>query len=282
MKEHINIKGKITDNLFRIVLLIYSAVVAFPLIWSFYSSFKKNKEFYGNPWKLPESLHIENYITAFTKAQMGKYFINSIIYTLIPLLLIVVLSVAMAYVITRYKNTYTAILEKIFILGLFLPVVLGLVPLFLLLSKMHLLGTSISIILVYTAYSLPFSIFILLGFFKTMPREYEEAAFVDGCSNTRMLASIIVPMAKSAIVTISIFNFLGLWNQYILAQTIITNEKHRTLPVGLVNLMEVQKYSTDWGALFAGLVIVMLPTLIVYVILQEKITAGLNVGGLKG
>lgn len=280
--KKVNVKDKIIDWILRIPMILFSIVVVFPLTWTIYTSFKTSREFYENPWALPKQLNFQNYINAFEKARMGDYFFNSVFITSVSIFFIVIISVALAYTITRFKNAYTNVLGKLFMAGLFVPTMLGIVPLFLLLMNMHLLDSYIGIIIINITYSLSFTIFVLSGFFKTFPKDYEESAFIDGCSYFKLLFKIIVPMSKPAMVTVIIFNFLGIWNEYLFAQTFLISEAKRTLTVGLVYIMEVQRYATDWGALFAGLVIVMVPTLVIYILLQNKITSGLTVGGLKG
>lgn len=280
--KKVNMKDKIIDWILRIPMILFSIVVVFPLTWTIYTSFKTSREFYENPWALPKQLNFQNYINAFEKARMGDYFFNSVFITSVSIFFIVIISVALAYTITRFKNAYTNVLGKLFMAGLFVPTMLGIVPLFLLLMNMHLLDSYIGIIIINITYSLSFTIFVLSGFFKTFPKDYEESAFIDGCSYFKLLFKIIVPMSKPAMVTVIIFNFLGIWNEYLFAQTFLISEAKRTLTVGLVYIMEVQRYATDWGALFAGLVIVMVPTLVIYILLQNKITSGLTVGGLKG
>lgn len=282
MSDKSNVRGRIIDIPIRIVLYLYSMIVIFPLVWTVYTSFKENKEFYDNPWSLPKGLNFVNYANAFEKAKMGDYFLNSIVVTIASIVLIVIFSLVSAYAIARFKNSYTVFLHNLYMAGLFVPAVLGLVPLFLLLNKISLLDKLSGLTLVYVGYSLSFSIYVLVGFLKSIAKEYEEAAYIDGCSYMGTLVKIIAPMAKPAIITIVVFNFLSLWNEYIFALVIVVSDAKRTLPVGLAYLMETQRYSTDWGALFAGLVIVMVPTLICYCFLQKKIMAGLNMGGLKG
>lgn len=271
-----------SDTIVRIVLYLYAVIVLFPMIWTVYTSFKSSTEFYDNPWSLPKQWNFTNYISAFKKANMGTYFFNSIIITTLSLLLIIVVSLLAAYAIARFDTKVTGFLNNLFMGGLFVPSTLILIPLFLLLNQFRLLDQYGGLIVVYVAFSLSFSIYVMVGFLKSIPKDYEEAAYLDGCSYFGALIRVMVPMAKPAVVTVAIFNFISLWNEYIFALVIISSDFKKTLPVGLANLSQVQKYSTDWGTLFAGLVIVMVPTVVFYALLQKKLIAGLNVGGLKG
>jgi len=252
------------------------------MLWIVYTSFKTSSEFYDNPFSLPKRLNVENYVNAVMKARIGDYFINSVIITVVSIIFIVMLSMATAYVVARFKTAYTGFLSSLYLGGLLVPSMFVLVPEFLLLNKLRILDTRVGLVIVYVAFSLSFTIFVLAAFFRGISKEYEESALIDGCSYYGILLKIIAPMSRPAIVTVIIFNFLGLWNEYNFALVIVSSETKRTIPVGLAYLMEVQRYSTDWGALFAGLVIVMIPTIVVYALLQKQITSGLNVGGLKG
>lgn len=266
----------------KCIVWSYTLIVLFPIIWTIYTSFKTNKEFYKNPWYLPEGLHFQNYINAFVKANMASYFLNSIFVTLLALGICITFSILTAYAIARCNFKYKQVLHSFYLMGLFLPMIFGIIPLFMLLNKLHLLNSLIGLSIVYGTSAFPFAIYILVGFLVTVPKDYEEAATIDGCSQFKTLVHIIIPIIKPAIITVLVFQFIWFWNEYIQALTFITSENRRTLPVGLVNLMEQQRYSTDWGALFAGLVLVMIPTMIVYGILQKRITDGVSIGGLKG
>ncbi|MDQ6418299.1 carbohydrate ABC transporter permease [Paenibacillus sp. LHD-117] len=135
---------------------------------------------------------------------------------------------------------------------------------------------------VYAAGSMAISVYLLIGFMKSIPSEYEEAAMIDGCGYFGTLFRIIVPMARPGIITVVIFGFFDFWNEYVLAMTFLTSDHKKTIPVGLSNLFEIQRYATDWGSLFAGLVLVLIPTIVVYCLLQKKLTEGMMLGGLKG
>ncbi|MCM3339072.1 carbohydrate ABC transporter permease [Paenibacillus sp. MER TA 81-3] len=275
--------GKFMGNLpVRILLLLYSLAVLYPLFWTVTTSFKTTEEFYENPWSLPSSISFANYVNAFEKASIGHYFMNSVFVTVISVTLCVFVSFMAAYAIARSKSRAMHWLRNAYMSALFIPSAFMIVPLFLLLGKIHLLDSLWGLIIVYASVNIPYTIFLLIGFMSSIPKEYEEAASIDGCSNTKILFQIIGPMAKSSLITVIIFNFMAAWNEYIMALSFITTETKRTLQLGLVYLMEVQRFSTDWGALFAGLVIVMVPTIAAYSLLQRQMTAGISMGGLKG
>lgn len=266
----------------RILLFLYSVVVLFPLIWTFYTSFKTTNEFYDNPWTLPKQITFDNYIKAFQDANIGQYFFNSVYVAVIALILCNTFAFAASYALVRYKFFFSKVIKRVYMSALFFPAAFSIVPLFMLLNEINLLDSLFGLSIAYAASSIPFTIYLLSGFLVTISREYEEAAMIDGCSQFGILFRIIAPMARSGIITITIFNFMGFWNEYIMALSFISTESKRTLTLGLAYLMEVQRFATDWGALFAGLVTVMIPTLILYTLLQRKITSGISMGGLKG
>lgn len=279
----VNKKDRIlTKWILRTILIVATILVVVPLVWTILSSFKTTQEFYKSPWALPEALHFDNYINAFTKASMGSYFLNSIFVTILSLIILLVLCVPAAYVLARYKFWGSNFIKALFMGGLFIQPVYIIVPLFMLLKDLNMLDSLISISIIYAVLHLPFSIYILTGFFKSVAIDYEEAAMIDGCSNIKILTKIVVPLAKPGIITVTIFNFMAFWNEYALASVFLMSPEKKTLPVGLQLLMEVQKFATDWGALFAGLVIVMIPSMLIYTLLHKKLTEGVNIGGIKG
>lgn len=268
--------------LVRIVLWLYAAIVILPMLWCIISSFKSTKEFYANVWALPKGLSFENYVNAWKSADIGVNVINSIIIVGASMLLTLILSAMISYVVTKYKFKGSGVIKTVFIMGTFVPLMLGTIPEFLTLQKLHLYDTRIGLILVYTAYSMPLSVMIMTSIFETIPSTYAEAAMIDGCGHFRTFFSVMLPLSRAGLVTISIFNFLWTWNDYLYAMTFVNTASKRTLPVGLVKLQSTAMYKTDWGALFAGLVIVMIPSIVIYAIFNKQLQSGMNAGGIKG
>ncbi len=224
----------------------------------------------------------ENFVRAWTKADIGRYFLNSLI-VIIPAIFFTLLFSAMAgYVLARYPFKGNRFIFFAFMGGMLFPVALALVPLFFLLQTLKILDSLFGLILVYIAYSLPFTVFFMTGFMKTLPSELIEAAIIDGAGNYQLFFQIIIPLSRNGLVSMGIFNFLGMWNQYILPLVLLTSQKKYVLSQGLAFLQHQQRYQSDWSGLFAAVVIVMLPTLIVYIIFQSQIQKGLTVGALKG
>lgn len=281
-KQTSKIAGTVINTVIYCFLGLWSLVVIFPMVWVLVSSFKTSKEIFFSPWLPPAQLQWDNFVRAWSKANIGLYFLNSLI-VILPAIFFTLLFSAMAgYVIARYAFPGNRAIFFMFMAGMLFPVILALVPLFFLLQSMTLLDTHFGLILVYIAYSLPFTVFFMTGFFKTMPSELLEAAIIDGANNYELFYRIVIPLAKNGLVSMGIFNFLGMWNQYILPLVLLTSSTKYVLSQGLAFLQHQQRYQSDWSGLFAAITIVMLPTLIVYVIFQNQIQRGLTIGALKG
>lgn len=276
-----------------IPLILLTITIIVPVFWVFMASIKENEEFYRNPWALPAGVHLQNFVDAWQKADMGSYMLNSAIVTGLALVILIVVALPASYVLARFHFKTNAIWNVLFMAGLFINVNYIVVPIFLMLSDADIflrktigqpffLNNIFILALVYAATALPFTIYLLSGYFKTLAKDYEEAAYVDGASHFRTMVQIIIPMAKPSIVTVILFNFLSFWNEYIISMTLLTKPELKTLPVGLMNLMAAQKSAVQYGQMYAGLVIVMLPTLILYMCVQKRLTEGMTVGGLKG
>jgi len=280
-------------KLFIYVALIALAVsIIVPVLWVFMASIKSNQEFYGNPWQLPKGFRWENFKEAVEIAKMGEYFTNSIVVTALAIGILLLVSIPCAYVLARFEFKGQKIISGIFQAGIFVNVNYIIVPIFLMLldwdialrgrfDKGFFLDNRFVLALVYAATAIPFTVYLLSNYFRTIPKEFEEAASVDGASHFRTMVSIMIPMARPSIVTVILFNFLAFWNEYIIALTLMPSST-KTLPVGLINLMQSQRGAANYGPMYAGLVLVMLPTLILYVLVQKKLTEGMTVGGVKG
>lgn len=286
------------DRLYKIfiyvVLITLAVVILVPVAWVFFASFKQNSEFYGNPWTLPAGLHFQNFVDAWSKARMGEFMMNSVLTTAMALGILLVVALPAAYCLSRFQFRGRRLLNTCFMAGLFINVNYIVVPIFLMLvdgdkalrglfGSGLLLNNIVVLALVYAATALPFTIYLLSGYFTTLPHDFEEAAYIDGAGYGRTMVQIIFPMAKPSIITVILFNFLSFWNEYIIAMTLLSDPKGtKTLPVGLMNLTQAQQAKAEFGMLYAGLVLVMLPTLILYIAVQKKLTQGMTVGGLKG
>ena len=294
-------KGNSGEKIYKIfiyvVLILLAVSIVVPVAWVFMASIKENSEFYGNPWSLPLGFYWQNFVDAWETADMGDYMLNSVFVTALSLLILLVVALPASYCLSRFKFVGQKFLSTAFMAGLFINVNYIVVPIFLMLSdgdawlksvfeKMEdgiLLNNLVVLSIVYAATALPFTIYLLSGYFATLAHDYEEAAYIDGAGYGRTMVSIIFPMAQPSIVTIILFNFLSFWNEYIISMTLMSGTKApRTLPVGLLNLMQAQQAAANYGPQYAGLVMVMLPTLILYICVQKKLIQGMTVGGLKG
>lgn len=293
-RNHTSISGSLVKAITYIALILLALCIAIPVAWVFMASIKENSEFYSqSPWTLPKGFYYQNFIDAIQTAKMGNYMLNSVIVTTLALAFLLVLALPAAYVLARYRFKGNKFLKVLFMAGLFVNVNYIVIPIFLMFvdADTFLRGVGVSafflnnrvvLALVYASTHLPFTIYLLSGFFATIPKDYEEAAFVDGSGYFYTMVKIMMPMAKPSIITIILFNFLAFWNEYILSMTLMTKDKFKTLPVGLMNLNSAQRAAANYGQLYAGLVLVMLPTLILYMLVQKKLTQGMSLGGLKG
>ena len=266
----------------QIILLLWTVAVVFPMLWMVFSSFKTDQELFFSPWSPPAVLQWDNFARAWNSARVGDFFFNTLIVVIPALLLTLVISAMAAYVLARFKFRGNRLIFYTFLAGMLFPVFLALVPLFNLVNNLRMLNTFQGLILVYIAYSLPFTIFFLTGFFKTLPSELEEAAIIDGANEYQVFFRVMLPLASPGLISMGIFNFLGMWNQYILPLVLVSDENKYVLSQGLAFMLFKQYYENDWSALFAALTIIMIPTFIVYIIFQKQIQSGLTTGALKG
>jgi N-acetylglucosamine transport system permease protein len=277
-----NLVGKLGAGLMYAFLAFWSIVVIFPMVWVIVSAFKSDAEIFMSPWMPPAELMWDNFVRAWSKANIGLYLLNTMTVNLPAIFFTLLFSAMAAYVLSRFDFPGNRFVFYAFLGGMLFPIFLALVPLFFLLNSLHILNSHFGLILVYIAYSLPFTVFFLTGFFKTLPTELLEAATIDGANQLQLFFLIAIPLAQNGLVSMGIFNFLGMWNQYILPLVLLTSNEKYVLSQGLAFLQHQQRYQSDWSGLFAAVVIVMLPTLIVYVVFQNQIQRGLTVGALKG
>lgn len=291
-------KTSSADRLYKIFIYValftLAITIIIPVAWVFMASIKENSEFYGNPWAMPAGFYFQNFIDAWGKARMGEYMFNSVMVTALALAILLVVALPAAYVLSRFEFKGRKFLNIAFMGGLFINVNYIVVPIFLMLvdgdkflkgaiGKGFLLNNVFVLAVVYAATALPFTIYLLSGYFSTLAHDYEEAAYIDGAGYGTTMLKIIFPMAQPSIITVILFNFLSFWNEYIIAMTLLSDPKgSKTLPVGLMQLTQAQQSAAQYGQLYAGLVLVMLPTLILYICVQKKLTQGMTLGGLKG
>ena len=258
-------------------------VALFPIIWVILSSFKTNAEILSNGISLPTHFGFDGYKSALDMAPIFKFFGNSVIVTCCATVLNVLVFAMAGYAFARFRFPCDKLLYMLLSLSLVIPMTALLQPVYSVVNNLGLYDTKAGLILVNTALNMPMSLLILRGAFQSIPKAIEEAAYIDGASYFSTMTRIIFPMAKPSIITIILFNFLSFWNEYIISMTLMSSTSApRTLPVGLLNLMQAQQSAAQYGTMYAGLVLVMLPTLILYICVQKQLTQGMTVGGLKG
>ncbi len=306
--------GTLRKTLIYAALLTWLALVVLPLVWVVFNSLRSSQEIFQNPFGIPwlfggfpyegvegapdpAEAAVRNYETAWVSSQFSRFFVNSIIVTGASLAGILAFAAMASYILARFPFRGSRLLFLYFISGMMIPAQLVLVPLFFQFTYMsdwgsaalrplgyelQLHDTLTGLVIIYIALSLPFTILVLTGFFRSLPGTLREAGIMDGCGEYRVFWHIMLPLAKPGIITAAIFNFLGIWNEYLFALVFINTESKSTLPLGLASVSMQAQYRSDFGLMFAGLVIVLAPTLVVYMLLQRRLTKGITVGALKG
>lgn len=274
-------KFKIKDGLQYSFLIIWTLVNLFPLYWMFTFSLKENSEIFGeNIIGLPKNWIWNNYTTALTTGNMGRYFFNSIIVTGSTIFFTTLFALMATYALSRLEWKGRKLVNDIFMLGLTVPIHAAILPVFIILRSLKMTNSYQALIIPYVAFALAMAIMVSGSFMVNIPKELEEAACIDGCGVFAIFFRIILPLMKPAVSTIGIFTFLSAWNELMFAVIFISDSKYRTLPVGIQTLSG--SYTTDWGPIGAALVIATLPTLIVYCFMSKKVQKSLIAGAVKG
>ncbi len=265
----------------QILCLSYSLFVLVPVLWSSISSFRSSIEFFTNPFGLPSAWKYQNFVYAWNQGNVGIYFRNSVFITSVCVTIIILLSAMASFALSRLEFRGRITVLFLFISGLFVPAALLLLPLFLMLQDLHILGSYVGLIPVYVAYSFPFTVFVLVPFFNVIPQDLEEAAFLDGASYYQVFWKVMIPLAKPGLIVATIFNIFGIWNEFVLGYVLISKKSLKTLPLGLADILMKQHYTADYGKLFAAIFIALAPVAIFYVIFQRKLTGRLLEGAIK-
>ena len=276
-----SVVGKIINLLARILLYLWCAFSLFMLVWLLISSLKTDRELFKNPWSLFDIAQIENYSGVWQKNSFSQYFSNSFFVVSLACVFVTVLSAPAAYALAKTKFRFQKGLNYYFILGMGIPVQLLIIPLYSMLSQVGLVDNRWGLIAVYTAISIPFTIFLQSGYFATLPAVLGEAALIDGASPFQVFSRVMLPLGRSGIITSLIFNFISLWNEFMIALVFTSSSSNYTLPVGIYALNTAMTYTGKWTMLLAGLVIALIPTLIIYLLLSKNIIEGLTMGAVK-
>ena len=271
------------NNIFSyVILILWTCVIVFIFGWVIVSSFKTNLEIYQKPWALPAKATFENYVSAWSTMHMKDYFVNSLIVVFSALAICILISTMASHALTRYEYRGRETLLNLLIATMSVPLQMYIIPLYTSLQNLGLINTRFGLIIVYGSLWFPFSLFVLSGFFKTVPKELEESALIDGCNEYQIFFHVMVPMVQPGIICISVFNFVAMWNEYLLALVFTNKQKLRTIALGMYALKDSMMYTSNWGGLFAAIVIMMIPSMLIFVTLRKYVIQGLTLGAIKG
>lgn len=274
-------RGRLFGGFSHGILVLWTIAILAPLLWTLMSSLKTSREIFASPFSLPSSPQFVNYVNAWTLAGIGRFFFNSVLVVSGALVLTMLLGAMSAYALARFDFRGRAVVRTLIIAGLTFPIFLAVVPLFFILQQVGLLNTLPGLIAVYTAYAYPFTVFFLVNFFEDLPDEVPEAASLDGASEWRTFFQVMLPMARPGMASVAILNFVGLWNQFLLPVVLNTDQDKYVLTQGMASFASQAGYSVDFGALFAGAVMTIVPVLVVYIIFQRRLQSSVAAGSIK-
>lgn len=267
-------------GLVKLLLVVYAVLTLYPLYWLFISAFKTNQDFFNRPYGLPQAWMKENIVRAWELGNMGRAMFNSAFVTVAAVLLTIVLGVLAAYALSRFEFRFKKAIVALFLAGLLIPIHSTLVPLFIMMKKLHLLDTYGALILPYTAFELPIAIFLAMAYMASIPREIEEAAMIDGSGWWRIFGSLILPLCMPIVATIAILAFLRFWNDFSFALVFINTQSLKTLPLSLSLFSD--GFGTDYALTMGAMAIAVIPTIVIYLLMQEQIMKGMVAGSVKG
>lgn len=269
--------------------LILSLWVLFTFVligWILAASLATTKEiFKGTALQFPSGLHFENYVKAWNGSNVSTFFLNSLLYASVSSVALIFVAAPASYAMSRFKFFLNHPLQSGFVAAMGVPVVMIILPLFSIVTGMQLLKQDYTVrllmIFLFVGYNVPYTSIFLLSFFTNLSRSYEEAAAIDGCSPTRTFWQIMLPLAQPGIVTVTIFNFINIWNEYFMSLIFASSDRVRPVAVGMYGMIESMRYTGNWAGMFASVMIVFLPTFLLFIFLSERIIAGVTGGGVK-
>jgi raffinose/stachyose/melibiose transport system permease protein len=259
---------------------IYALIILYPIWFVLLSSFKDNNDLFSNPWGIPKVFFWQNYTEVLFKYDLKTNFFNSLTYSTIGCVVSLIVCAMAAFALTRMKWKLSKLTMVFFLLGLMVPIQSALVPLYILVTKLGFSTPRVNIVSIFVAFSIPTTIFILASFMRSIPRELEEAAVIDGCSIPKAFWNIILPMTKPAIATVTILNFLNIWNDLMFGLIFLNNEADKTLQLGIMRFQS--NYGTRYGYALVGIIIAIVPSILIYAVLQDKLVKGMTAGAVKG
>ncbi|MDR2392574.1 MAG: carbohydrate ABC transporter permease [Treponema sp.] len=276
-------KTYLTSGIGYVILGIWGLFTFVLIGWVFFASLSTSREIFSDHmFKFQSGFHFENYVKAWKTQRVSVFFMNSLFYTLLSCTAIVFIAAPAAYTLSRFRFPGSSLIQNMFAAALGIPVIMIIIPLFGLASMLRLTNNRWILLFLYTAMNVPFGVFYLLAFFRHLSFTYEEAAAIDGCPPIKTFWLIMFPLVQPGIITVSIFNFITIWNEYFMSLIFANRTTVRPVAVGLYNMIQSMRYTGDWGGMFASVVIVFLPTFILYILLSEKIIAGVTAGAIKG
>ncbi|MCT8139944.1 carbohydrate ABC transporter permease [Anaerobacillus sp. CMMVII] len=267
------------EGLTLLGLIIGAIVILYPLFWMVVSSMKTYDEIYNNVWGFPSNWQIQNYVEAWSKG-ISSYFINSVIVTGTTIIAVIVFGSMAAFSLARYRTRMIDLALVFIIAGMMINPQVAIVPLFGILSSLDIINTRWALILPYIAFRLPITILLIRSYFLSIPKELEESAIIDGCSEFGIYWKIYLPIAKPILITAVVLTAFFAWNEFLFATIFIDSNSLKTIPSGLMNFRDALR--TDWGVLLAGMVISSLPMIVLLVALQKHLVRGLSEGSVKG
>jgi len=266
-----------------IFVIVWTAFTFILIGWVFFASFSTSSEIFSNDmFKFKSGFHFSNYVKAWNTQRVSVFFLNSLLYTIVSCTAIILTASPAAYILSRFSFRGNLIIQNLFAAALGIPVIMIIMPLFGLASTFRLVNNRFVLMFLYIGMNIPFAVFFLLAFFKNFSTTYEESAAIDGCSQVRTFWNIMFPLAQPGLVTLTIFNFITIWNEFFMALVFANRPNVRPLAVGLYNMVQSMRYTGDWAGLFASCVIVFLPTFVLYIFLSDKIIKGVTAGAIKG
>ncbi|TCZ77409.1 carbohydrate ABC transporter permease [Paenibacillus albiflavus] len=261
------------------ILIVASFISLYPLFLMISSSFKTKIEIMTHPLALPESISLNNYIEVWQKVKFSSYLLNSVLVSTLSVVCILIVSSLAAFYLTRYKFKWNGFLLVFFMFGLMIPMKLAITPLYMLMLKLGLMDTHLSLIILYTAGNTSLALFIFYGFFRTLPAEFDQSARIDGCNGFQVYYKIILPLMRPSIATVGIVTLIGVWNDFFYPLIFLKTTELNTIPLGLMSLFG--EYDTEWNLLFCGLTISSLPMLLAFAFASKQFIEGLTAGGVK-
>lgn len=275
-------RGKLQESVKYLILVVFALFVIYPFLWLLSGSFKSMQDLYANSTNLiPKQLMLDNYSQAWQIGNIGKYYLNSIIVTFSALAILMVGTYLAAYPLSRMKFPGRKWILIVFIACMMIPVQVMVIPLYKFETLLHINNTYLGLIFPYAASALPFSIFVLTAFLRTIPLAIEEAALIDGCNRPKIILNVLLPLSRPGLATVLIFSFMNIWNEFFLAMIIMQNRDLGTLNLGLLNFQRSFGTSTTYSQLFAALVMISIPVILVYAVFQKQFISGLTAGSVK-